>query len=43
MEANAGESFQMQIYFLIYSPALASIASYFQSNTEKTNMVYSDV
>ena len=39
MEANAGESFQMQI-LLIYSPTLASIASKFQSNAENTNMVY---
>ena len=30
-------------YFLIYSPALASIASLFQSNTENTNMVYSHI
>ena len=39
MEANAGKSFQMQIIFNIY-PAVAAIATKFQSNTKNTNMVY---
>ena len=40
MEANAGEYIKKLFAFENYFPALASIASLFQSNTENTNMVY---